>query len=151
MTGRRVRRAARVALLDPDGRVLLFRFTTGDYPPFWVMPGGECEPGEDFPQAASRELREETGIAASPAPLSIVKEAKYTYLGEPVKSVEHFFLWRAETTRIDTSGHTDIEQKIMREHRWFSRAELLEFDEQFYPADLPDILAALDQQAGAEP
>jgi crotonobetaine/carnitine-CoA ligase len=47
-----VRRAARVVLLDPAGRVLLLRY---DQPPpngrHWATPGGGLEPGED-PQTA---------------------------------------------------------------------------------------------------
>ena len=37
---RRPRPAARILLVDGLGRVLLFRFTPADRPPFWVTPGG---------------------------------------------------------------------------------------------------------------
>jgi 8-oxo-dGTP pyrophosphatase MutT (NUDIX family) len=57
-----VRRAARVILLDPQDRVLLMRYDGG--PPsgsHWATPGGGLNPGEDYREAAVRELAEETG------------------------------------------------------------------------------------------
>jgi lipoyl(octanoyl) transferase len=36
---------------------------------YWHGVAGGVEPGESFAQAAARELREETGLAAEPAPL----------------------------------------------------------------------------------
>jgi 8-oxo-dGTP pyrophosphatase MutT (NUDIX family) len=59
-----VRHAGRVIALDPDGRVLLFRYDDG--PPngrHWNTPGGGLEPGEDYQDGAQRELLEETGWA----------------------------------------------------------------------------------------
>jgi ADP-ribose pyrophosphatase YjhB (NUDIX family) len=57
-----VRHAGRVIAVDPEGRVLLFRYE--DPPPtgvHWATPGGGLEPGEDYHDGAARELREETG------------------------------------------------------------------------------------------
>jgi 8-oxo-dGTP diphosphatase len=62
----RRRRSTRLLIIEPAGRVLLFRFifkkgalAGQDY---WATPGGGVEEGETFEQAAIRELREETGI-----------------------------------------------------------------------------------------
>lgn len=140
---RRLRPAARIFVLDPAGRVLLFRFTAPGRDPFWIMPGGECDPGEDFPAAAVRELLEETGIAAVPAAIGVVRQADYVYLGEPVRSIEHYFVHRVLNAAIDTSGHTEIERAMMRDHRWFAHAELTGWDETIYPLDIADLAGAL--------
>ena len=137
---RRIRRTARIVLSGPDGRVLLFRYTPDHLAPFWIMPGGECDPHEDYPQAARRELLEETGIDADPLPLRIVKEADYEYFGEPVRSVEHFFHLSTQATGIDTSRHTELEQLVMQEHRWFTHAELRDWHETIYPLDILDLI-----------
>ncbi len=42
-----------------DGRILLTK--REDYH-VWCMPGGHIDPGETFPRAARREVREETGL-----------------------------------------------------------------------------------------
>lgn len=140
---RRIRRAARVIVLDPDGRVLLFRYVPADYPLFWILPGGACEPDEPFAAAARRELFEETGIVADPRPLDWVRKAEYDYMGEPVRSIEHFFCHRAKQAAIDTSGHTPLERQVMQEHRWFAADELRSWPETIYPLDLADLLAQL--------
>lgn len=51
------------AVLDPDERLLLLRHT---HHGMWGTPGGAVEPGELPAEAASRELREETGLALTP-------------------------------------------------------------------------------------
>ena len=69
----RTSRGARVVLLDPRDRVLLFQFQDAAIvvpsrplpsDTFWVTVGGGLEAGESFEDAARREVREETGIAA---------------------------------------------------------------------------------------
>jgi 8-oxo-dGTP pyrophosphatase MutT (NUDIX family) len=140
---RRIRRAARVVVLDPAGRVLLFRYVPVGYPLFWILPGGACDAGETFAAAARRELFEETGIAADPLPLDLVREAEYEYLGEPVKSVEHFFHHRVGDTRIDTSGHTELEREVMQVHRWFTRDEIAGWPETIYPRDLASLVGRI--------
>lgn len=42
----------------------------------WGMPGGYVEPGETPAEAASRELREETGISVDPVDMMQVYQAK---------------------------------------------------------------------------
>ena len=47
-----------------DGERLLLGHATRS--PRWDIPKGVAEPGENFADAAARELREETGMVASP-------------------------------------------------------------------------------------
>jgi ADP-ribose pyrophosphatase YjhB (NUDIX family) len=51
--------AVSVVVPDGQGRILLIRRTDNNY---WSIPGGGMEPGESVRQAASREVKEETGI-----------------------------------------------------------------------------------------
>ena len=52
-----------VALVDPDGRVLLAERPAGRaYAGYWEFPGGKIEPGETPEEALIRELDEELGI-----------------------------------------------------------------------------------------
>ena len=59
-----VRVAARVLLVDPAGRLLLFQGFDPHVPDesFWFTAGGGLEPGEELLAGAQRELREETGL-----------------------------------------------------------------------------------------
>jgi ADP-ribose pyrophosphatase YjhB (NUDIX family) len=137
---RRIRRTARIVLLGQDDRLLLFRYLAEGFDPFWIMPGGECNQGEDYPAGARRELREETGIVACPMPLGITREADYIYAGEPVRAIEHFFVHRTDAAAIDTAGHTELELQAMQEHRWFTRAEIGTWPETIYPQDILELI-----------
>lgn len=146
---RRPRPAARIILLDPQGRVLLFRFAADDRPPFWCTPGGALDPGEDHAAAARRELIEETGLDLDPGPEIAAREVEFiTIEGEPVRADERYFLVRAPHAAIDTARHTALEQRVMTQWRWFTLAELAAHDEPYFPEDLA-LLAAPHVEARA--
>jgi 8-oxo-dGTP pyrophosphatase MutT (NUDIX family) len=137
----RLRRAARLIVLDTEGRALMFRYDVPGRDPFWVTAGGECEPGESFEEAARRELLEETGIIADPGPQIAQMTPEFiTVQGEPVQADERFFLIRVAKAVIDTSRHTETEQALMTRHRWFTLVELEDWPEAVFPIELADMI-----------
>ena len=56
--------AATIAAVIRDGQVLLVRRANPPDAGRWAFPGGKIEQGETIPDAAIRELREETGVRA---------------------------------------------------------------------------------------
>jgi 8-oxo-dGTP pyrophosphatase MutT (NUDIX family) len=49
-------------LVVVDGQILLVEHEYPEHGRFWLLPGGGCEDGETLVAAASREVREETGL-----------------------------------------------------------------------------------------
>lgn len=140
MTARRNRLAARVLVLDEEDRLLLFHFTPGDRKAYWATAGGECDPGEDFPTAARRELFEETGfVAAVHGPFAHRETDFLTFDGEPVHAVEDYFVARVPGGPINDDGHTDGERSYMVSHRWWAMDEWISAGERVYPPDIVDL------------
>lgn len=141
------RPAARILLVDPAGRLLMFRFDPGDdRPPFWCTPGGAVDPGETFEQAARRELFEETGIQADPGPELLRRQFDFTTLEHvEVTADERYFLVHTETTEIDSAGHTELEKRVMQQWRWIAPEDLALLGEAFFPEDLAEIISRISQ------
>lgn len=69
-----------VALIDPDGRVLIAERPPGKaMAGLWEFPGGKIEPGETPEAALIRELQEELGISVKPACLAPFTFASHEY------------------------------------------------------------------------
>lgn len=150
-----VRAAARLVILDPADRVLLFQVegpigrdpAQPDRRRFWMTPGGGVEPGEDFPDTAARELAEETGISAPIGPL-LAERRREVVLGRPGGLVpglvhERYFLVRAAVAAVDDSGWLDYERQDILDHRWWTLADLGATTDLVVPRGLRGLLAGL--------
>ncbi len=137
-----VRRSARLAIVDDHGRMLLFRYHDEHRAAFWATPGGRLEDGEDYHDAAARELVEETGFAARVGPVVRERESVYAVARDaPARWIERYFLVRCPQAPPVRGGWTDEERATIRAHRWWSVAEMRASGETFLPAWLPDLLA----------
>jgi 8-oxo-dGTP pyrophosphatase MutT (NUDIX family) len=137
-----LRRAARAILLDADNRVLLLRYDENGG--FWATPGGSREPGEDDTTATLRELHEELGIDEQSVELGVqLAERSKDHMvgGHPVRQVEKYFLTRVSAADVDPARATQPDN--IREHRWWTLADLRDTQETVYPVGLADLVAAV--------
>ena len=114
------RRAARILLIDGEGRVLMFR-------------------GFD----PARTEWEETGLAMTPESLGPPiwhQSTDFPFDGRWYRQEQEFFAVRVESVDISVDGFDAVERRSIDGHRWWSVEELAKTDERFYPAALPELL-----------
>lgn len=166
LVNRRV--SARVVLLDDDGCALLFcgsdpavpDGTDGPAPRWWFTVGGAAQQGETLPEAAVRELEEETGLRVDPGDVIGPvwrRDAVIDFNGSVIRSEEMFFVYRTRRFEPSTAGRTGLERAYIHGHRWCDAtmiAELVAKGETVYPLQLGELLQeakALAEARGAVP
>ena len=143
-----IRHAGRVIALDPDDRVLLFRYD--DPPPYgvhWATPGGGLEPGEDYRAGATRELREETGwddVSVGEELAEVGGWRSILHVDKPFRQYERYFLARVQVRQRPVADVDGMHASDgIGAFRWWSLTELEATEDVVYPIGLAGVLRSL--------
>ena len=142
----RLRLAGRVIVLDPEDRILLFRYDDG--PPnerHWCTPGGGLNQGEDYSAGARRELAEETGWTDVALGEEIFERMlTMEYEDEIVRQQERFFLARVPLARRGLGEVAAMHacDGIAAWH-WWTLAEMDSTEDDIWPAELADLIRGI--------
>ena len=108
-----------IAVVVRDDRVLLVRRAQPPNDGLWGFPGGKVELGERVSEAACRELREETGLSASPGEYLVPIDVIERGAGQ-----EHAFHFVLVPVRMGDAEGTPVAADDAAEVRWFALADL---------------------------
>jgi 8-oxo-dGTP diphosphatase len=113
-------RPAAYGLLERGGRLALVHVTLDDRPPFYDLPGGGIDAGEDARQALRREFGEETGLVVR-AGREVARAEQYM-----LSAHREYFLSQGTFFEAVHEG-ADAALKIEHDHEleWFAAREAL--------------------------
>lgn len=137
-----LRQAARLVVLDSDGKILLVAYAksrgSGEREIFWATPGGALEPEEDFKAAAGRELLEETGLDDQIGEHLWTARMSFEAHGSIIQQLEQFYLVKLDRPCPAVANQS---AEPIVELRWWSLDTLRDSNETIYPVGLVVLLA----------
>ena len=141
------RPAARVVLLDREGRVFLMKARDPADPrkgEWWEIPGGGIDPGEDSATAGLREVYEETGIEnVEMGPCVWVQEVEFDFGGYHFESDERIHVAWCDGGRYNPRGLEMLEAMAFLGAKWWGLDELLATEFPTLPPRLRELLPPL--------
>lgn len=152
---KRIRHGARVLLVTPEERFLLFHFVYASGPlagtDYWGIPGGGMDEDETPEEGARRELHEETGLEVEAAALGDVRDiSTYEFRlmsGEDVVQKDYLFLLRIPgELELSPLHRTPEEKSTLAEARWWSLAELRQASERVMPPNMAVLVEGMLQR-----
>ena len=141
------RPAARVVLLDRDGRIFMVNAEDplDPYKPaWWEIPGGGINRGEDSATAAARELVEETGIEdVEMGPVIWTQHVQFTFGGYFFDSHEKIHVAWCDGGEYRPRHLEALEAAAFMGARWWTLDDLLASTQPVLPALLREHLAPI--------
>lgn len=142
------RPTARLIVVDPLGRILLFSSVDEEGRTWWFTPGGGVHHGETLAGAAVRELAEETGYTCAETELGpVVATCAGVWTtqedGERFFAADSYFLVRVAHQSISTDGQEELERSVITGYRWWTVDELRLADGEVYPIGLAELVSML--------
>ncbi len=100
---------------------MLFQMDSNDKFPFYATVGGELEPGEILEDRLKLEYMEEIGTEIDIVKYLFVIENFFVYKGQPIHSMEHYFL-----VKVSSHEFSSLEENLS--FHWIPVAEISEYD-----------------------
>jgi 8-oxo-dGTP diphosphatase len=136
----KLRRAARLLVVDSRNRVLLVQYARSSGQRYWATPGGGLEDGETFEEAAAREALEELGVRNPTLAALSAKTADFEFVDGEVHQMEKFFFLHLESLEFDAQVREAHDREGILEARWWSLADLSNSNESIFPDKLAEIV-----------